>query len=71
VHTTSACFADGPPSGTGCEIDVPTTRSGGLAVLELKADDDIHLPLQGLDYRARALAPPAGRVPTLRLFWRA
>jgi len=29
------------------------TRSGRLAVLELKADEDIHLPLQGLDYWAR------------------
>jgi hypothetical protein len=34
-------------------IDVLTlTRDGGLAVLELKADEDIHL-LQGLDYWAR------------------
>ncbi len=29
------------------------TREGRLAVLELKADEDIHLPLQGLDYWAR------------------
>ena len=29
------------------------TRDGRLAVLELKADEDIHLPLQGLDYWAR------------------
>lgn len=29
------------------------TRAGRLAVLELKADEDIHLPLQGLDYWAR------------------
>lgn len=35
-------------------IDVlTTTRSGRLAVVELKADEDIHLPLQGLDYWAR------------------
>ncbi len=35
-------------------IDVLTaTRDGQLAVLELKADEDIHLPLQGLDYWAR------------------
>jgi hypothetical protein len=35
-------------------IDVlATTRSGRLAVIELKADEDIHLPLQGLDYWAR------------------
>ncbi|HEX4004871.1 MAG TPA: hypothetical protein VHX60_01725 [Acidobacteriaceae bacterium] len=33
------------------------TRRGRLAVLELKADDDLHLPLQALDYwmRVRAL----------------
>ena len=30
-----------------------TTRSGRLAVIELKADEDIHLPLQGLDYWSR------------------
>lgn len=35
-------------------IDVLTlTRDGRLAVLELKADEDIHLPLQGVDYWAR------------------
>jgi len=35
-------------------IDVlTTTREGRLAVVELKADEDIHLPLQGLDYWAR------------------
>jgi hypothetical protein len=35
-------------------IDVLTvTRSGRLAVVELKADEDIHLPLQGLDYWSR------------------
>jgi len=37
-------------------IDVLTcTHDGRLAVLELKADEDIHLPLQGLDYLARVL----------------
>ncbi|HEY6306407.1 MAG TPA: hypothetical protein VI488_08145 [Candidatus Angelobacter sp.] len=37
-------------------IDVLTcTRDRRLAVLELKADEDIHLPLQGLDYWARVL----------------
>jgi hypothetical protein len=37
-------------------IDVLTcTHDGRLAVLELKADEDIHLPLQGLDYWARVL----------------
>ena len=35
-------------------IDVLTsTREGRLVVLELKADEDIHLPLQGLDYWVR------------------
>jgi hypothetical protein len=35
-------------------IDVLTiTRDGRLAVVDLKADEDIHLPLQGLDYWAR------------------
>ena len=35
-------------------LDVLTcTRDGRLAVLELKADEDIHLPLQGLDYWGR------------------
>lgn len=35
-------------------IDVlAVTRDGRLAVLELKADEDIHLPLQGIDYWAR------------------
>lgn len=35
-------------------IDVLTcTREGRLAVLELKADEDFHLPIQGLDYWAR------------------
>jgi hypothetical protein len=37
-------------------IDVLTcTRDARLAVVELKADEDIHLPLQGLDYWARVL----------------
>jgi hypothetical protein len=35
-------------------IDVLTaTRSGRLMVVELKADEDIHLPLQGIDYWSR------------------
>jgi hypothetical protein len=35
-------------------IDVlTTTRDGRLAVIELKAGEDIHLPLQGLDYWCR------------------
>lgn len=35
-------------------IDVlAQTREGRLAVIELKADEDIHLPLQGVDYWSR------------------
>jgi hypothetical protein len=35
-------------------IDVlGVTRDGRLAVVELKADEDVHLPLQGLDYWSR------------------
>jgi hypothetical protein len=35
-------------------IDVLSiTRDGRLAVLELKAEEDIHLPVQGIDYWAR------------------
>jgi hypothetical protein len=35
-------------------IDVLTaTHAGRLGVVELKADEDIHLPLQGLDYWSR------------------
>ena len=35
-------------------IDVlSATRAGRLAVIELKADEDIHLPLQGIDYWSR------------------
>lgn len=45
------------PAFSACDramIDVLTcTREARLAVLELKADEDIHLPLQGLDYWAR------------------
>jgi hypothetical protein len=29
------------------------TREGRLAVIELKADEDLHLPLQGVDYWSR------------------
>lgn len=45
------------PAFSACDramIDVLTlTREGRLAVLELKADEDIHLPLQGIDYWSR------------------
>lgn len=37
-------------------IDLLTcTRAGRLAVIELKAEEDIHLPLQGVDYWARVV----------------
>ncbi len=37
-------------------LDVLTcTLDGRLAILELKANEDIHLPMQGLDYWARVL----------------
>jgi hypothetical protein len=45
------------PAFAACDramIDVLTTcRDARLAVIELKADEDIQLPLQGLDYWAR------------------
>jgi len=30
-----------------------TTRDGRLALIELKTDEDLHLPLQGVDYWSR------------------
>ncbi len=37
-------------------IDVlGATHDGRLAIIELKADEDIHLPLQGIDYWARVV----------------
>jgi hypothetical protein len=38
-------------------------RSGRLAVIELKADEDLHLPLQALDYWIRVRALNADRQP--------
>jgi hypothetical protein len=51
-------------------IDVLTTTSNSrLAVVELKADEDIHLPLQGLDYWARVQWHHArGEFPRLGYF---
>jgi hypothetical protein len=53
----SACAYSQVPAFSAADravIDVlTTTREGRLAVVELKADEDIHLPLQGLDYWAR------------------
>ncbi|MGI9101122.1 MAG: hypothetical protein ACR2IF_01645 [Terriglobales bacterium] len=50
VYSQVPAFA----AGDRAMIDVvAATREGRLAVIELKADEDIHLPLQGLDYWAR------------------
>ncbi|MGH9581208.1 MAG: hypothetical protein ACRD2R_09445 [Terriglobales bacterium] len=50
VYSQVPAFA----AGDRAMIDVlAATRQGRLAVVELKADEDIHLPLQGLDYWAR------------------
>ena len=39
-------------------------RNGRLVVIELKADEDLHLPLQALDYWIRVRALNADRIPT-------
>jgi hypothetical protein len=50
VYSQVPAFA----AGDRAMIDVlGATRNGRLAVLELKAGEDIHLPLQGIDYWAR------------------
>ncbi len=53
----AACLYSQVPAFSASDramIDVLTiTRDARLAVVELKADEDIHLPLQGLDYWAR------------------
>jgi hypothetical protein len=53
----SACLYSQVPAFSASDramIDVLCrTREGRLAVLELKADEDIHLPLQGVDYWSR------------------
>jgi hypothetical protein len=52
-----SCQYSQVPAFSACDramIDVlTTTQAGQLAVVELKADEDIHLPLQGLDYWSR------------------
>ncbi len=52
----SQMFASASASRSLLDL-VTVTRQGRLAILELKADDDLHLPLQSLDYwiRIRAL----------------
>jgi hypothetical protein len=53
----AACLYSQVPAFSASDramIDVlSATRDGRLAVIELKADEDIHLPLQGLDYWSR------------------
>lgn len=52
VYSQVPAFA----AGDRAMIDVlAATREGRLAVIELKAGEDIHLPLQGLDYWARVV----------------
>ena len=68
----SACAYSQVPAFSAADramIDVlAITHEGRLAVVELKADEDIHLPLQGLDYWARGLAPLTRRVSTVWIF---
>jgi hypothetical protein len=53
----SSCQYSQVPVFSACDramIDVfAVTHAGGLAVVELKANGDIHLPLHGLDYWSR------------------
>ena len=53
----SSCLYSQVPAFSAADramIDVlAVTREGRLTVVELKADEDIHLPLQGLDYWSR------------------
>jgi hypothetical protein len=52
----SCCYSQVPAFSAAdrAMVDVlATTRHGRLALIELKADEDIHLPLQGLDYWSR------------------
>ena len=50
VYTQVPAFS----AGDRAMLDLLTvTRDGRLAVIELKADDDLHLPFQALDYWAR------------------
>jgi hypothetical protein len=56
-HLEPSCRYSQVPAFSAADramIDVlSTTHEGRLAVVELKADEDIHLPLQGLDYWSR------------------
>ena len=51
-------------TGDRAMLDLLTLdRNGRLAVIELKADEDLHLPLQALDYWIRVRALNADREP--------
>jgi len=56
-HLDHGCLYSQVPAFSASDramLDVLTiTRANRLAVVELKADEDIHLPLQGLDYWSR------------------
>jgi len=56
-HLDASCLYSQVPAFSAADramIDVlSATREGRLAVIELKAEEDIHLPLQGLDYWSR------------------
>ncbi|MGO9339640.1 MAG: hypothetical protein ACLPY1_19245 [Terracidiphilus sp.] len=59
-------YAQVPALSTGDRgmLDLLTLdRSGRLTVIELKADEDLHLPLQALDYWIRVRALNADRQP--------
>ena len=69
----TSCRYSQVPAFSGSDramIDVlAMTHTGRLAVVELKADEDIHLPLQGLDYWARVQWHHArGEVPRFGYF---
>lgn len=56
LSLTGPIYSQVPAFTTGSRslLDLLTVnRQGRLAVLELKADDDLHLPLQALDYWSR------------------
>jgi len=56
-HLDHGCLYSQVPAFSASDramLDLLTiTRANRLAVVELKADEDIHLPLQGLDYWSR------------------
>ena len=76
VYTQVPAFA----ASDGGMLDLLSVdRDGPLAVMELKADEDLHLALQGLDYWVRVRwhhrqnpdrGGRAGRVSAARVLWR-